>query len=56
MTKTQPCPTCQGKKVIEATFETSSEWHNVEGDEGTITTPEAICPTCGGTGIEELPE
>ena len=54
--KVHPCPTCQGKKVIEGTFETSSEWQNVEGDEGTISTPETVCPTCGGTGVEVIDE
>lgn len=50
--KTHPCPTCQGKKVIEGVCETSSEWQGTDSEDGMICTPEAVCPTCGGSGVE----
>lgn len=50
--KSHPCPTCQGKKVIEGVCETSSEWKGPESDDGMICTPEEVCPTCGGSGVE----
>jgi DnaJ-class molecular chaperone len=51
--KTHPCPTCQGKKVIEGVCETSPEWQG-EDDDGMVCTPETKCPTCQGTGVEVL--
>ena len=44
--KTHPCPTCQGKKVIEGVCETSSEWQGTESEDGMVCTPETVCPTC----------
>ena len=54
-TKTHPCPTCQGKKVIEGVCETSPEWQG-EDDDGMVCTPETKCPTCHGTGVEVIDE
>ncbi len=47
-----PCPTCQGKKVIEGVCETSPEWQGPDSEDGMICTPEEVCPTCGGSGVE----
>lgn len=52
----RPCPTCQGKKVIEGICEVSSEWRgNDRGDslEDGQCTPDQDCPTCHGKGYEE---
>lgn len=51
--KTHPCPTCQGKKVIEGVCESASEWQGTESEDGMVCTPDAECPTCGGTGVEK---
>lgn len=51
-TKSHPCPTCMGKKVIDGVCETSPEWQGTESDDGMVCTPDAECPTCEGTGIE----
>ena len=50
--KSHPCPTCQGKKVIEGICETSPEWKGPDNEDGMICTPEGLCPTCGGSGVE----
>ncbi|WP_163337624.1 ankyrin [Desulfopila sp. IMCC35008] len=52
----KPCPTCQGKKIIEGVCEVSSEWSgssNDELDDGLHCTPDEDCPTCKGLGYEE---
>lgn len=51
-----PCPTCQGKKIIEGVCEVSSEWVGTGSDEssdGLQCTPDQECPTCLGKGYEE---
>ena len=50
--RNHPCPTCQGKKIIDGICEVSPEWQGVHGEDDTICTPEAQCPTCEGSGIE----
>jgi hypothetical protein len=50
-TKTPPCPTCQGKKIIEGVCESSQEWQGTESEDGMVCTPETECPTCHGTGM-----
>jgi DnaJ-class molecular chaperone len=47
--KTNVCPTCNGKGVIEGVCETSSEWQG-KTDDGQVCTPDQKCPTCKGTG------
>lgn len=52
----KPCPTCQGKKVIEGICEADSEWRGGQlGDdaEDIRCTPEQNCPTCAGKGYED---
>ena len=53
----KPCPTCQGKKVIEGVCEVSSEWRgNSSSDDvqdDSQCTPDQECPTCQGKGYEE---
>jgi hypothetical protein len=52
----KPCPTCQGKKVIEGVCEVSSEWRGTQNDDlldDMQCTPEEACPTCEGKGYEE---
>lgn len=53
--KRTPCPTCQGKKVIDGVCETSSEWRLTGDDvhDDMHCTPDQICPTCNGKGYEE---
>jgi DnaJ-class molecular chaperone len=52
--KRTPCPTCQGKKIIEGVCETSSEWSGTQDDsDGMQCTPDQVCPTCNGKGYEE---
>ena len=55
MSEQKPCPTCQGKKVIEGICEVSSEWRGPEKDlvDDTQCTPDQTCPTCKGKGYEE---
>lgn len=50
-----PCPTCQGKKIIEGVCEVSSEWRGSDQDQADDTqcTPDQVCPTCKGKGYEE---
>lgn len=51
--KRTPCPTCQGKKVIEGVCETASEWSGTqEGNDDMQCTPDQVCPTCDGKGYE----
>ena len=53
--KKVPCPTCQGKKIIEGVCEANSEWRG-QGDDMTDDvqcTPDQVCPTCNGKGYEE---
>lgn len=50
--KRTPCPTCQGKKIIEGVCETSSEWSG-ENEDNMQCTPDQVCPTCKGKGYEE---
>lgn len=45
-----PCPTCQGKGVIEGVCETSSEWSSSQDGDEMQCTPEQECPTCKGKG------
>jgi len=54
--KTHPCPTCQGKKVIDGICESSPEWPGTENEDGVVCTPETECPTCKGTGVEVIDE
>ncbi|HSO09339.1 MAG TPA: ankyrin [Desulfoprunum sp.] len=51
-TNRRPCPTCQGKKIIEGVCEASSEWRGTSEDEKNDTqcTPDQECPTCHGKG------
>jgi len=60
-TKKEVCPTCMGKSVIAGICEVSSEWEGIKTPEqevcisddscpGQLCTPDAICPTCHGTG------
>jgi DnaJ-class molecular chaperone len=52
----KPCPTCQGKKIIEGVCEASSEWrgsHNDDMLDEVQCTPDQECPTCHGKGYEE---
>ncbi len=56
--KKTPCPTCQGKKVIEGICETSSEWRGTqtgtqEETDDMKCTPDQVCPTCNGKGYEK---
>jgi DnaJ-class molecular chaperone len=52
--KQTPCPTCQGKKIIEGVCETASEWSGTQDDaDGMQCTPDQVCPTCNGKGYEE---
>lgn len=53
--KRTPCPTCQGKKIIEGVCEVSSEWRGSKDDlaDDTQCTPDQVCPTCKGKGYEE---
>lgn len=55
MSEHKPCPTCQGKKVIEGICEVSSEWRGAENGlaDDTQCTPDQTCPTCEGKGYEE---
>lgn len=55
MSEHKPCPTCQGKKVIEGICEVSSEWRGTENGlaDDTQCTPDQTCPTCEGKGYEE---
>ena len=55
MSEHKPCPTCQGKKVIEGICEVSSEWRGTENGlaDDTQCTPDQTCPTCQGKGYEE---
>ncbi len=48
------CPTCQGKKEIEGVCETSSEWQGTDSDDGMQCTPPSVCPTCNGSGVEQI--
>lgn len=50
-----PCPTCQGKKVIEGVCEANSEWRGSSDDmqDDVQCTPDQVCPTCNGKGYEE---
>lgn len=50
----KPCPTCQGKKIIEGVCEVSSEWRGSHNEEllDDQCTPDEECPTCKGTGYE----
>lgn len=56
MSEHKPCPTCQGKKVIEGICEVSSEWRGSENGlaDDTQCTPDETCPTCNGKGYEEI--
>ncbi|MDK9706501.1 MAG: ankyrin [Desulforhopalus sp.] len=49
-----PCPTCQGKKMIEGVCEVNSEWRGSGGElsNDTQCTPDQVCPTCKGKGYE----
>jgi hypothetical protein len=52
----RPCPTCQGKKVIDGICEVSSEWRgssNEDALDDSQCTPDQECPTCKGKGYEE---
>ncbi len=51
----RPCPTCQGKKIIDGVCEVSSEWRGPSDDamDDTQCTPDQECPTCHGKGYEE---
>lgn len=52
----KPCPTCQGKKIIEGVCEVSSEWRGTHNDDildDEQCTPADKCPTCDGTGVED---
>jgi hypothetical protein len=53
--KRTPCPTCQGKKIIEGVCEVSSEWRGSQSDlaDDSQCTPDQVCPTCKGKGYEE---
>jgi len=53
--KRTPCPTCQGKKIIEGVCEVSSEWRgsNDQLSDDTQCTPDQTGPTCKGKGYEE---
>ncbi len=52
--KRTPCPTCQGKKIIEGVCETSSEWSGTgDNADDMQCTPDQVCPTCNGKGYEE---
>lgn len=55
MSEHKPCPTCQGKKIIEGICEVSSEWRGTENGlaDDTQCTPDQTCPTCQGKGYEE---
>ncbi|MDH5298093.1 MAG: ankyrin [Desulfobulbaceae bacterium] len=49
----KPCPTCQGKKVIDGRCECSMEWRGTKQDdqwEDCQCSPEQPCPTCQGRG------
>jgi len=50
-----PCPTCQGKKIIEGVCEVSQEWSGtLDGQADDMQcTPDQVCPTCNGKGYEE---
>lgn len=50
-----PCPTCQGKKVIEGVCEANSEWRGSSEDmqDDVQCTPDQVCPTCNGKGYDE---
>jgi hypothetical protein len=51
--KQNPCPTCQGKKIIEGECQSSSEWSTPDNEDGMQCTPPTTCPTCNGTGVEK---
>ncbi len=52
--KKTPCPTCQGKKIIEGVCEVSQEWTGTQDEQDDMQcTPDQVCPTCNGKGYEE---
>lgn len=51
--KHTPCPTCQGKGVIDGICETAPEWSGTQDGDGMQCTPDQVCPTCKGKGYEE---
>ena len=53
--KRTPCPTCQGKKMIEGVCEVSQEWSGTQDEtaDDMQCTPDQVCPTCNGKGYEE---
>ncbi len=51
--KRTPCPTCQGKKIIEGVCETASEWSGTQEEDSMQCTPDQKCPTCDGKGYED---
>ena len=49
------CPVCQGKKVVQGICECNMEWRGTQtGDnwEDCQCTPEEVCVSCHGTGVE----
>ena len=49
----QPCPICQGKKIIPGTCSCNMEWRGTKTENGwddCQCTPELTCTECGGTG------
>ena len=60
--KREVCPTCMGKKFIQAVCEVSPEWEGIKTEDqenicttdnicsGQLCTTDNTCPTCNGNG------